>query len=125
MMNKFDLTDEEDLRLRFSIMLPGRRGSLYEHLCQLPLEDLQAYPRKGYRRWMGCAARSPQALALRDYILYWRLNAMVFRLRYPRKLLESFSSDDLQSFLRDHMQKTPLWAYEALLQDVLQLLAHR
>lgn len=124
-MNKFDLTDEEDLCLRFSIMLPGRRGSLYEYLCQLSLEDLQAYPRKGYHRWMGSAARSPQALDLRDYILYWRLNAMILRLRYPRALLESFSSDGLQAFLHNNMQKTPLWAYEALLQDVLQLLAHR
>lgn len=124
-MNKFDLTDEEDLRLRFSIMLPGRRRSLYEYFCKLPLDVLQAYPQKGYHWWMGRAARSSQALDLRDYILYWRLNALIFRLRHPRQVLENYSSDNLQSFLRDHMRKTPLWAYEEPLHDVLQLLAQQ
>lgn len=122
-MNTFDLTDEEDLRLRLSIMLPGGRRSLYEHLCSLPLDALQAYPKKGYHRWMGRAAQSAQALALRDYILYWRLKAIIFRLHYPRRLLESFSSEELQVFLRAHAQKIPIWAYEDPLQDALQLLA--
>lgn len=122
-MNRFDLTDAEDLRLRFSIMLPGRNRSLYEYFCTLPLDTLQAYPKKGYRLWMGKAARTPQAFALRDYVLYWRLNTMIFRLAYPRKYLESLSADDLQSFVQTHIQKTPIWAYEEPLRDALQLLA--
>ena len=39
-MSKYDLLDEEDLRLHFSIMLPNR-VSLYEYLCELPLEKLK------------------------------------------------------------------------------------
>lgn len=121
-MNQYNLTDEEDLRLHFSIMLPGRRGSLYEYLCELPIEHLQAYPQKGYHWWMGPAARTPQALALRDYILYWRLNALLFRLQYPRAYLETLSRDDLQLFLHTHIHKIPTWAYEEPIQDVTYLL---
>lgn len=80
-MDKYILTNEEDLRLRLSVMLPCR-NSLYEYLCELPLEDLMAYPQKGYYRWMGRAARTPQALVLRDYILYWRLCALAFRRQF-------------------------------------------
>ena len=120
-MNKFDLTDEEDLRLRLSIKLPGGKF-LYEYFCKLPLEDLQAYPKKGYRWWMGRAARTSLALALRDYILHWRLAALSFRQQYSRSYLETLSSDDLQLFLRTYINKTPLWAYEEPVKDVLQLL---
>ena len=44
-MNQYELSDEEDMQLRLSVMLPNRR-SLYEYLCELPLEDLKAYPQK-------------------------------------------------------------------------------
>ena len=44
-MNKYDLTDEEDLLLYSSVRIPGGR-SLYEYLCELPLEELKAYPQK-------------------------------------------------------------------------------
>lgn len=121
-MNQFNLTDEEDMHLRFSIMLPGRRGSLYEYLCELPLEDLQAYPKKGYHWWMGRAARTAQAFALRDYILYWRLTALSFRQQYPRAYLETRSADDLRLFLRTYISKIPIWAYEGPVKDALQLL---
>lgn len=121
-MNKYDLTDEEDTHLHFSIMLPGERRSLYEYLCELPLEHLQAYPKKGYHWWLGRAARTAQALAMRDYILHWRLIALSFREQYPRAYLETLSPDDLRSFLNTYIHKTPLWAYEGPLQDVSQLL---
>ena len=124
-MNKYDLTDEEDLRLRFSIMLPGRRRSLYEYLCELPLEQLQAYPQKGYHWWMGSIAQTPQALALRDYILSWRLNALRFRQQYSRAYLETLSLDDMQLFLRTYIHKTPIWAYEGAIQDVAQILLRK
>ena len=120
-MNKYDLTDEEDMRLHFSVMLPGGR-SLYEYFCELPLEDLQAYPQKGYRWWMGRAARAAQALALRDYILYWRLAALSFRQQYPREYLEALSADDLRLFLHTYISKTPVWAYEGPVKDVVRLL---
>lgn len=121
-MNRFDLTDAEDLHLRFSIMLPGGKRSLYEYFCCLPLNTLQAYPKKGYHWWMGRTARSPRALDMRDYILYWRLTALLFRMRYSRKYLESLSLNELKSFHCIHIQKTPLWAYEAPIRDVQQLL---
>ena len=71
---------------------------------------------------MGRAARTSLALALRDYILHWRLAALSFRQQYPRSYLETLSSDDLQLFLRTYINKTPLWAYEEPVKDVLQLL---
>ena len=117
-MNKFDLTNDEDLRLLLSIKLHGRKY-LYEYFCDLPLEVLQAYPKKGYRWWMGRAARTPDALSLRDYILHWRLFALDFRKKYPREYLETLSKEELQVFLNTYIQKTPLWAYDGPLQDVL------
>ena len=121
-MNKYDLTAEEDDHLRFSIMLPGRRGSLYQYLCELPLPCLQAYPEKGYCPWMGQAARTPQALAMRDYILHWRLFALDFRQQYPRDYLKALSRSDLQIFLNTNLHKVPTWAYEKPLQDAAQLI---
>ena len=121
-MYPYDLTNEEDLRLHFSIMLPSGKCSLYEYLCQLPLQALQAYPKKGYHWWMGKAARSPQALALRDYILHWRIKALSFRQQYPREYLETLSHKDMQAFLQTYIGKIPVWAYEGPIQDVLQLL---
>ena len=121
-MNKYALTHEEDSRLRFSIMLPGRRGSLYQYLCQLPLTCLQAYPEKGYRPWMGQASKTPQALAMRDYILHWRFIAQDFRKQYPRACLETLSVDELQSFFNTYFHKVPSWAYQGPLQDAAQLI---
>lgn len=120
-MNKYNLADKEDLWLRFSIVLPGSR-SLYEYLCELPLENLKAYPQKGYCRWMGQESRSAQALALRDYILYWRLRALAFRRQYSREYLETLSPHNIRRFLRTYIQKVPLWAYEEPLKDGMQLL---
>ena len=117
-MQQYDLSADEDLRLRLSIKLPGRKY-LYEYFCDLPLEVLQAYPKKGYRWWMGRAARTPDALALRDYILHWRLFALDFRRKYSREYIETLSEEELQVFLNTHIQKTPLWAYDGPLQDVL------
>lgn len=121
-MNKFDLTNIEDMQLQLSVMLPGRRHSLYEYLCALPLKALQAYPAKGYHWWMGKAARSAQAIALRDYILHWRIYALTFRQKYSREYLKTLSADDLRSFLRAHITKIPIWAYEGPIKDALQIL---
>lgn len=121
-MDKYHLTEREDQHLRFSIILPGRRRSLYEYLTELPLEELQAYPKKGYHWWMGRAARTSQALALRDYILYWRLFAISFREKFPREYLETLSYDDMRLFLRTYIQKTPVWAYEGPIKDVIHIL---
>lgn len=122
-MSKYDLLDEEDLRLHFSIMLPNR-VSLYEYLCELPLEKLKVYPKKGYHWWMGRAARSQQALELRNYILHWRIVALDFRKKYSREYLKTLTRDDLRLFLRTYIQKIPLWAYEEPVQDVIYLLFH-
>lgn len=123
-MNKYNLSDKEDLRLHFSIMLPGKRRSLYEYLCELPLEDLKVYPQKGYHWWMGRSTRSPQALELRDYILYWRLAALNFRQKNSRQYLKTLSHDELRLFLRTYLQKVPIWAYEEPIRDVMHLLFH-
>ena len=122
-MDKYELTEEEDLQLRFSIMLPGRRRSLYQYLCLLPMEQLRAYPKKGYRLWMGRAARSPQALALRDYVLYWRLKELELGALYSYQYLETLSVDSLRLFLNTCLRKTPCWAYEGPIQDALRLLS--
>ena len=63
-MSAYNLTNEEDFHLHFSIMFLGGRCSFYEYLCKLPLEYLQAYPKQGYHWWMGKATRTHQALAL-------------------------------------------------------------
>ena len=120
-MNQYDLSADEDLRLLLSIKLHGRKY-LYEYFCDLPLEVLQAYPKKGYRGWMGRVARIPDALSLRDYILHWRLFALDFRKKYPREYLETLSEEEMQVFLNTYIQKTPLWAYADPIKDVLQRL---
>lgn len=123
-MNQFNLTEDEDLRLCFSILLPNGH-SLYEYFLSLSLEDLREYPQKGYLFWMGKAARSPQALVQRDYILHWRFAALDFRQKYPREYIEQFSCDDKQSFLRTYLQKTPIWVYEEPVKDVIALFTDR
>lgn len=120
-MNQYNLTNEEDMQLRFSIMFCNNK-SLYTYFCNLPLEQLKAYPQKGYRWWMGKAARSPKALALRDYILHWRLAAIDFREAYSKETLEKMSYNELQAFLKDYIEKVPLWAYEELLRDATEIL---
>lgn len=124
-MNKYDLTEEEDLHLRLSVILPGKKRSLYEYLSALSLEDLKAYPRKGYHWWMGRAARTPQALALRNYVLFWRSATLAFRQQYPRAYLETLSPAELRLFLHTYIQKTPLWAYEEPVRDVIHLLLQK
>ena len=122
-MNKLELSYDEDMRLHDSVPLPGRR-SLYTYFTRLPVDILSAYPKKGYRWWMGRAARSCRAMELRDYVLHWKLFALDFRQTYSRAYLESLPREDLQLFLRTYLKKVPLWAYEAPLQDALQLLLH-
>lgn len=121
MMNQYELSEDEDLRLHFSIMLPGRKY-LYEYFCDLPLEVLKAYPKKGYHWWMGRAARTTNALALRDYILHWRLFAIDCRQKYSGEYLETLSLKELQTFLNTYIQKIPIWPYEAPIKDVIQIL---
>ena len=121
-MDKYHLTEAHERRLYSSIRFHGGRRSLYEYLIELPLEDLQVYPKRGYYWWLGRTARSPQALYLRDYVLYWRLAAIDFRKQYPREYLEQLSYDDMRLFLRTYLRKIPMWAYEAPIKDVIQLL---
>ena len=121
-MTKYFLTSIEDTRLRSSIWLKHQRRSLYEYLCELPIEKLEKYPQKGYHWWMGRAARSKQALELRDYVLFWRRKADDFRQYYHRGLLESLSHEELQKFLRTYLTSVPPWAYEGPIRDALQIL---
>lgn len=71
---------------------------------------------------MGRAARSPKALTLREYILYWRFAALDFRKEHSKEYLEKLPHNDLRLFLRIYIKKTPLWVYEEPIRDVLQLL---
>lgn len=120
-MDTYYLTREEDEELQFSIILPGMR-LLYDHFCKLPLKDLQAYPEKGYRDRMGPEARSPQALEMRDYILFWRLAARKVRKQYSRAYLKTLSHDSLRSLLESLCRQTPSWAYDGPISDILRLL---
>jgi len=121
-MDKYHLTEAENMRLHYAIKLPNKRRSLYEYLTHLPLEDLRAYPQKGYHWWMGRAARSAQALELRDYVLYWRLFALDFRKQYPREYLQTLSFDEMRQFVRDHIKKVPAWAYSEPISEALWFL---
>ena len=119
------LTEEEDFALRRSILFPGKVHSLYEHLCELPLEDLRAYPKKGYRWWMGRAARTAKGLALQDYILHWRLFSLSFRERYNHAYLDALTTEQLQFFVRAYSSFVPVWAIQETLRDALILLMQR
>ena len=121
-MSKYDLTFAEDLYLRTSIPLPGKRHYLYEYLCRLSPEVLQAYPQKGCPWWLGRAARSPAALAMRDYILHWKTFALSFQKLYPHEYLESLSMEQMQEFLDSHIEKVPFWAYAAPVRDAMLIL---
>ena len=123
-MDSFFLTREEDIRLCASIILPYQKRSLYEYLCELPLNELEEYPKKGYHWWMGRAARSPQALEARDYILHWRRAAVEIRQNLSREFLETLTREELRIYLRYYIQKVPLWAYEDPVRDMLQLLSY-
>ena len=124
-MTQYFLTEKEEARLRATIWLRVRRRSLYEYLCELPLEVLERYPKKGYYWWMGRQARSFQALEMRNYVLFWRGRACAFRQQYTRKYLETFSCEELQMFVRWYIHKIPTWAYEGPIQDALRILDQR
>ena len=121
-MVKYELTNEEENRLRFSIMRPFRQGSLFEYFCGLPLKVLQAYPRKGYHWWLGKAARTPQALEMREYILHWRMTEPEIRQQYPREYLNSLSVEELWALLRMLVEKVPVWVYEKPMKDAIDIL---
>lgn len=117
-MSKYDLSDKEDYQLHHIVMYRNGR-TLYEYMVEMPLDDLKAYPKKGYRWWMGRKAKSTGAMELRDYVLHWRIFALEFRKIYSREYMESLSYDDMQLFVRTYMEKTPIWAYSGPLRDVL------
>ncbi len=121
-MDAFYLTQEEDFDLHTSIKIPVKPHYLYEYFYELPLEDLRAYPEKSYHWWLGRAARSAQGLAMRDYVLHWRLFALSFRKHHPRAYLETLSTDRLRLFLNVNITKTPLWAYEGPVKDAIRIL---
>lgn len=120
-MNKYDLTDREEISL-YNVVVYRNGRSLYEYLVEMPLEDLKAYPKRGYRWWMGRKARSAEALELRDYTLFWRLFALEFRQKYPREYLQSLPLGEIRSFARQYIQKIPQWAYQGPVQDAVHIL---
>ena len=123
-MIKYDLSDMEDCRLHNVVYYRNGR-TLYEYMVEMPLEDLQAYPKKGWRWWMGRKAKSPQAMELRKYVLHWRSFAQVFRLEYPKEYLQTLSDDEMRLFLRKYINKVPAWAYEEPIRDVVHILFHK
>ena len=123
-MIPYYLSDEEDYQLHHIVMYRSGR-TLYEYMVEMPLEDLKAYPKKGYRWWMGRKAKSTRAMELRDYVLHWRLFALEFRQEYPLECLESLSTNALSFFLHTHLEKTPLWAYDGPTKDAARLLFYR
>ena len=123
-MSKYDLSDMEDCHLHNVVYYRNGR-TLYEYMVEMPLEDLQAYPKKGWRWWMGRKAKSPQAMELREYVLHWRLFALEFRQKYAREYLQTLTDDELRLFLKNHIEKIPPWAYEEPIRDVVHLLFER
>lgn len=103
-MIQYDLSDKEDYQLHHIVMYRNGR-TLYEYMVEMPLDDLKAYPKKGYRWWMGRKAKSTGAMELRDYVLHWRIFALEFRKIYSREYMESLSYDDMQLFVRTYMEK--------------------
>ncbi len=123
-MIKYDLSDMEDFHLHDVVMYRNGR-TLYEYFVEMPLEDLQAYPQKGWRWWMGRKARSPEAMELRDYVLHWRLAALEFRQKYSHKYLQTLSCDEMRLFLNTYIRKTPIWVYSEPIKDGLHILLKR
>ena len=121
-MVKYKLTEEEDWALHMSIMLPAAKRSLYEYLCHLPLTTLEIYPQKGWTPRMGEEARSEKALAMRDYIYYWRLKEEVFRIEHPRSYLESLPRKEQEQLLYFYLAQTPVWVYQTAIQDLINIL---
>ena len=123
-MIAYDLSDMEDQQLHNIVAYRNGR-TLYEYMVEMPLEHLEAYPQKGWHWWMGRKARSAEALELRDYTLYWRLFALDFRQKYPRKYLQTLPVGEIRSFARKHSQRTPQWAYQEPVRDALRILMER
>ena len=121
MMDNYYLTREEEEVLQGAILLPNMR-LLYDYFYKLPLEDLQAYPKRGYRERMGPEALSPKALEMRDYILFWRLAAKQIRKQYSRAYLKTLSQEQLCSLQKSFYRQIPLWAYDKTIGDIILLL---
>lgn len=124
-MAMYYLTREEDERLLFSIPLPGKTQYLYEYFLDLPLEDLKEYPQAGYHNWMSRAAKSSQAMELRNYILFWRLTAQKVQEVYSYTYLESLSDDILDFLLHIFLRQIPIWVYEESIRNIMQILSQR
>ena len=120
-MIKLHLSDMEDYELHNIVVYRNER-TLYEYFVEMPLDDLRAYPKRGYRLWMGRKARSKEALDLRDYVLFWRLYALDFREKYSLQHLQSLSIAQREDFLNTYLRSVPVWAHEKPLQDVVHLL---
>ena len=121
---RYELTDMEDYQLHNIVMYRNGR-TLYEYLVEMPLEDLQAYPKKGYRWWMGRKARSKQAMELRDYVLHWRLVSQDFRRKYSHNYLQTLSSEEIVSFVEANILKIPIWVYSDAIYDGLHIVFGR
>ena len=105
--------------------LPFMPDGLYSHFCQLPMEELKAYPQKGYHWWMGRKARSGQALELRDYILCWRLFSEDFQKAHSYGYMDTLTDRELADFVRVHIDKRPLWVYEEAVKLAMDILSLR
>lgn len=123
-MSKYDLSDMEDQQM-YDIVMYRNGRTLYEYMAEMPLEDLKAYPKKGYRWWMGRKAKLPQAMELRDYVLHWRLVELDFRQKYSHQYLQTLSCQEIQSFVNAHIPKIPIWAYSEAIKDGLHILWER
>lgn len=123
-MVNYYLSEKEDLSLYHIVMYRNGR-SLYEYMIEMPIEDLKAYPRKGYRWWMGRKAKAPEALEMRDYVLHWRIFAQEFREEFPADFLEALSTEKLTHFLKYYLEKTPTWAYDAPVKDAARIFFYR
>ena len=121
-MSPYDISQSEDHKLYRLVSYPNGR-TLYELMIEMPLEDLQAYPQKGYRWWMGRKAKSSWAMHLRDYVLHWRLFQLEFCKKYSPEHLKSLSLDALRSFINCYLKSVPLWAYDGPVRDAAKLIA--
>ena len=90
-------------------------NSLREYLFRVPLHKLEHF-----LQFSG-EEISPEEYALAKEILRLRKQEIALREQYPRHLLEQWDKEQLRQLLRTALEHKPLWVYEDIVQDILDI----